>query len=138
MPFETAFSATCPTKIIKIDRDKKTRTTSTRPQYTIMVHFYKQQKNLKNHKNQEQAMYDVKHHHQIIIDYARFINKNDMIDECYKNINNMNGADYTDTIIRDLPIQHNGLLMSSQTTVLNCRETLFEYMDLITIHDEPS
>ncbi len=86
MPFETAFSATCPTKIIKIDRDKKTRTTSTRPQYTI-VRFYKQQKNLKDHKNQEQAMYDVKHHHQIIIDHARFINKNDMIDECCKNIN---------------------------------------------------
>ena len=107
--YETAFSATSPTEITKIDKDKKTKTTSTGPPDTVTVHFYEQQKNLKDHKNQEQAMYEVNHHHHTIINQAKFIHKNDMIDECRHNIENIDDTNYTEFIKKELPILHNVL-----------------------------
>ena len=107
--YEAAFSATSPTEITKIDKDKKTKTTSTRPPDTITVHFYEQQKNLKDHKNQEQAMYEVNHHQHTIINQAKYIHKNDMIDECQHNIENIDDVNYTEIIGKELPTLHNVL-----------------------------
>ena len=84
--FKTALSATSPPKVIDIDKEKRTRLHTTRAPETLTVHFfYKQQKNLKEHKDQEQAMYDINVHHKTIMKYTRFINKNNIIDNCCKN-----------------------------------------------------
>ena len=48
-------------------------------------------------------------HHKTILDYAKHSHKNDAIDICRYNHNNMVGEDFTDTIKRDLPILHNVL-----------------------------
>ena len=58
---------------MKIHKEKRTRFNTTRAPETVTAHFYKQQKNLKEHKDQEQAMYDVNVHHKTIIECARFI-----------------------------------------------------------------
>ena len=62
-----------------------------------MVHFYKQQKNLKEDKDQEQAMYDVNVHHKSIMEYSRFINKNHIIDNFRKN-DDMDDGKYEEII----------------------------------------
>ena len=51
-------------------------------------------------------MYDVNVHHKTIMEYARFINKNHIIDNCRKN-NDMEKNQYEEIIKKELPILHN-------------------------------
>ena len=48
-------------------------------------------------------------YHKTILDYAKHSHKNDVIDNCRYNHNNMVGEDFTNIIKRDLPILHNAL-----------------------------
>ena len=61
---------------------------------------------MKEHKDQEQAMYDVNVHHKTIMEYARFVNKNNIIDNCCKN-NAMDEHQYDEFIKKELPNLHN-------------------------------
>ena len=106
---ETAFSATCPTEINGIDKDKMIKKVSTRPPDTVRTSSIDHQKNLKEHKGQEPAMNNINMYHKTILDYAKHWHKNDVIDNCRYNHNNMVGEDFTDIIKRDLPILHNAL-----------------------------
>ena len=54
-------------------------------------------------------MNNINMYHKIILDYAKHSYKNDAIDNCRYNHNNMVGEDFTDTIKRDLPVLHNAL-----------------------------
>ena len=70
---------------------------TTRAPDTVTVQFYKQQRSLKEHKDQEQAMYDINTHHKTIMEYARYINKNNIIDNCRK-IGTMDEHQYDDIV----------------------------------------
>ena len=52
-------------------------------------------------------MNNINMYHKTILDYTKHLHKNDAIDNCRYNHNNMVGEDFTDTIKRDLPILHN-------------------------------
>ena len=102
---ESTFSATCSTsKMKKYDTNKKNRTS--RNDKTTPSSTTEQQKNFQKHIDQEQAMWEINNHHKAIRDYAKFINKNDFIDKCRKNDQNMDDTDYTKIIKRDLPRLH--------------------------------
>ena len=102
---ESAFSATCLTsKMHKINKNKKNRTP--RNNKTTSNDTPEQQKNFQKFINQEQAMWEINNHHKAIKDYAKFINKNDFIDKCRINDQNMDDTDYTKIIKRDLPRLH--------------------------------
>ena len=65
-----------------------------------------QQAGYQKHLEQEEAMWDVNNHHKSIIDYGKFVNKNDFIDSCWENNLNIDHIDYTKIIKRDLPHIH--------------------------------
>ncbi len=106
---ETAFSATRPTNIIHVDKDKKVKKISTRSPDTVTTSSIDHQKNLKEHKNQEDSMHEIHIYHKTILDYANHSHKNDAIDNCRYNHHNMIDEDYTGIIKKDLPILHNEL-----------------------------
>ena len=106
---EAAFSAICPTKIIHIDKNKKVKKISTRSPNTVTTSSIDHQKNLKEHKNQEDAMHEINIYHKTNLDYANHSHKNDAIDNCRYNHHNMIDEDYTGIIKKDLPILHNAL-----------------------------
>ena len=87
-----------PTEINDIDKDKKIKKVSTRPPDTVRTSSTDQQKNLKEHKGQEQTMSNINIYHKTILDYTKHSHKNDAIDNCRYNHNNMVGEDFTDTI----------------------------------------
>ena len=106
---ETAFSATSPIEINDIDKNKKIKKVSTRPPDTVKTSSIDHQKNLKEHKTQEDIMHEVSIHHKTIMDYANHSHKNDAIDHCRYNHQNMIDEDYTGIIKRELPKLHNAL-----------------------------
>ena len=52
-------------------------------------------------------MYDVNNDHKTIMEYARFINKNNIIDSCCKTRDNMDDVNYKILIRKELPNLHN-------------------------------
>ena len=109
MRHETASSATCPIVVYDIDKDKKIKKVSTRPHDTVRTSSTDHQKNLKEHKAQEQTMQEVNLLHKTILDYTNHSHKNEAIDHCRYNHHNMIDEDFTNVIKRDLPIFHNAL-----------------------------
>ncbi len=73
---ETAFSATCPTVVYDIDKDKKIKKVSTRPYDTVKASSTDHQKSLNKHKVQEQIMQEVNLLHKTILDYTNHSHKN--------------------------------------------------------------
>ena len=52
-------------------------------------------------------MYDVNTHHKTIMEYARFINKNNIINSCFKHNDYIDDGKYKDLIRKELPKLHN-------------------------------
>ena len=65
-----------------------------------------QQKCIQKFLDQEQTIWEVQNHHKPILDYAKFITKNDFIDTCCNNEQNMVKINYSRIIKRDLPRLH--------------------------------
>ena len=93
-----AFSATCPEEIMEVKKSKRTKPKVSSSQ--------EQQKCIQKYLDQEQTMWEVQNHHKTILDYANFITKNDFIDTCRNNEENMVKINYSRIIKRDLPRLH--------------------------------
>ena len=90
-------------------KTKNIKKVSTRHPDIVRTSSIDHQKNLKEHKDQEQTMNNINMYHKTILDYAKHLHKNDAIDNCRYNHKNMVGEGFTDTIKSDLPIHHNAL-----------------------------
>ena len=90
-------------------KTKNIKKVSTRHPDIVRTSSIDHQKNLKEDKGQDQTMNNIIMYHKTILDYAKHLHKNDAIDNCRYNHNNMVGEDFTDSIKRDLPILHNVL-----------------------------
>ena len=97
--YETAFSVTSPTNIKNMIKKYKFIKTRNKNSPEQQVGYQK-------HLEKEKAMWDVNNHHKAVIDYAKFVNKNNFIDSCRENNLSMDHIDYTKIITRDLPKLH--------------------------------
>ena len=85
---ELALSATCPEEIMKVKKSKRTKSNKNKPRNKVSS-SHEQQKCIQKYLDQEQTMWGVKNHHKTILDYAKLITKNDFIDTCCNNEQNM-------------------------------------------------
>ena len=75
-------------------KTKNIKKVSTRHPDIVRTSSIDHQKNLKEYKGQEQAMNNINMYHKTILDYAKHSHKNDAIDNCKYNHNNMVGEDF--------------------------------------------
>ena len=109
--YETAFSVTSPVEIKNmIKRNKFIKTKN--------KNSPEQQEKYQKHLEQEEAMWNINNHHKAIMDYAKFVNKNDLIDSCRQNNMNMDHTDYTKIITRDLPKLHSAINPISKISLI--------------------
>ena len=102
---ELAFSATCPEEIMKVKKSKRSKSNKNKPRNKVSS-SQEQQKCIQKYLDQEQTMWEVQNHHKTILDYAKFITKNDFIDTCRNNEQNMVNINYSRIIKRELPRLH--------------------------------